>query len=186
MSWRDIASAILFGGTAPFPTSEEGNQMRCDPHRLVHDLADLLGMRLGERAAEDGEVLAEDEDEAPVDRAVAGDDSVARGPSARPCQNPPSGARRTCPILRRSLRRAEPRAARARSACPSCAAPRHAVPAAGLCRCPLLVEFLETALHWARPLRPCRPRSSALCRCNMLTRPRLGRRRQHRARRERV
>ncbi len=51
---------------------------RADLHRLVHDLADLLGVRLGERAAEHGEVLAEDEDEAAVDRAVAGDDAVAR------------------------------------------------------------------------------------------------------------
>ncbi len=34
-------------------------------------------MRLGERAAEHGEILAEGEDEAAVDRAVAGDDAVA-------------------------------------------------------------------------------------------------------------
>ena len=33
-----------------------------------------------ERAAEDGEVLAEDEDEPPVDHPVAGDDAVARRP----------------------------------------------------------------------------------------------------------
>ena len=47
-------------------------------HRLVHDLADLLGMRLRERAAEHGEILAEHKDQAAVDRAVAGDDAVAR------------------------------------------------------------------------------------------------------------
>ena len=35
-------------------------------------------MRLGQRAAEDREVLAEDEDEPAVDRAVAGDDAVAQ------------------------------------------------------------------------------------------------------------
>ena len=34
-------------------------------------------MRLGQRAAEDREVLAEDEDQPAVDRAVAGDDAVA-------------------------------------------------------------------------------------------------------------
>ena len=48
-----------------------------DAHRVVHDLADLLGVRLRERAAEDREVLREDEDRAAVDRAVAGDDAVA-------------------------------------------------------------------------------------------------------------
>src|SRR5690606_21525450 len=42
-----------------------------------HDLADLLRMRLGQAAAEDREVLAEDEDEPAVDRAVSGDDAVA-------------------------------------------------------------------------------------------------------------
>ena len=46
--------------------------------RQVHDLADLLGVGLGERAAEDGEVLGEDVDQPAVDRAVAADDSVAR------------------------------------------------------------------------------------------------------------
>ena len=35
-------------------------------------------MRLAQRAAEDGEVLAEDEHQAAVDHAVAGDDAVAR------------------------------------------------------------------------------------------------------------
>ena len=35
-------------------------------------------MRFGERAAEDGEVLAEDEYEPAVDHAVAGDDAIAR------------------------------------------------------------------------------------------------------------
>src|SRR3546814_8027046 len=45
---------------------------------LIHDLADLLGVGLRQAAAEDGEVLAEDEDEAAADRAVAGDDAVTR------------------------------------------------------------------------------------------------------------
>src|SRR4249919_3018118 len=46
----------------------------------VHDLADLLGEHLGEAAAEDREVLREDEDLAPDDRSVAGDDGVAVRP----------------------------------------------------------------------------------------------------------
>ena len=47
-------------------------------HRHVHDLADLLGVGFGKRAAEDGEILAEHIDHAAVDRAPAGDDAVAR------------------------------------------------------------------------------------------------------------
>src|SRR5690606_11266512 len=47
--------------------------------RHVLDLHDLLGMRLGERAAENGEVLGEDVDDAAVDGAPAGDDAVAGG-----------------------------------------------------------------------------------------------------------
>ena len=51
---------------------------RCaDLHRQIHDLADLLGVRLRQRSTEDREVLAEDEDRPAVDRAVAGDDAVA-------------------------------------------------------------------------------------------------------------
>ena len=43
---------------------------------LLH-LDDLLGMGAAERATENGEVLGEDIDEAPIDRAMAGDDAVA-------------------------------------------------------------------------------------------------------------
>ena len=46
----------------------------------VHHLVDLLGEDLAERAAEDGEVLAEDADPAPVDGAEAGHDAVGVGP----------------------------------------------------------------------------------------------------------
>ena len=56
----------------------ETDDRRADLHRQVHDLADLLGIRLGQRSTEDREVLAEDEDEPAVDRAVAGDDAVAQ------------------------------------------------------------------------------------------------------------
>ena len=45
--------------------------------RVIHDLADLLGEHLRQRAAEDGEVLREDEDLAAEDRPVAGHDRVA-------------------------------------------------------------------------------------------------------------
>ena len=56
----------------------QADHRRADLHRGVHDLADLLGMRLAERAAEHREVLAEHEHQPAVDRAVAGDDAVAR------------------------------------------------------------------------------------------------------------
>ncbi len=49
----------------------EPDDRRADLHRQVHDLADLLGMRLRQRAPEDGEVLAEHEHQSPVDATVA-------------------------------------------------------------------------------------------------------------------
>ena len=55
----------------------EADDRRAVLHRHVHDLADLLGVGFGQGAAEDGEVLREDVDQPPVDRAVAGDDAVA-------------------------------------------------------------------------------------------------------------
>ena len=55
----------------------EPDDRRADLHREVHDLADLLGVRLRQRSAEHREVLREDEDQASVDGAVAGDDAVA-------------------------------------------------------------------------------------------------------------
>ena len=55
----------------------QADDRRTDLHREVHDLADLLGVRLRQRTTEDREVLAEDEDRPAVDLAVAGDDAVA-------------------------------------------------------------------------------------------------------------
>src|SRR3546814_11720814 len=46
--------------------------------RLVHHLADFFGVAFRQRAAENGEVLTEDIDEAAVDRPRAGDDAIAR------------------------------------------------------------------------------------------------------------
>ena len=43
----------------------------------VHHLRHLLAHRFGQRTAEDGEVLREDEDAAAVDLPIAGDDGVA-------------------------------------------------------------------------------------------------------------
>ncbi len=62
----------------PSPTGiVEADDRRADQHGLVHDLADLLGVRFRERAAEYREILAERENQPAVHRAVAGDDAVA-------------------------------------------------------------------------------------------------------------
>src|ERR1043165_9207562 len=55
----------------------EADHRRAVLHRQVHDLHDLRGVGLAERPAEDGEVLREGVDEAPLHGAVAGDDAVA-------------------------------------------------------------------------------------------------------------
>src|SRR5439155_15716697 len=59
------------------PGVVEADDRRAHLHGRVHDLADLPRVRLRERAAEDGEVLGEDEHRAPVDPARAGDHPVA-------------------------------------------------------------------------------------------------------------
>ena len=51
-----------------------------DLERQVHELVDLVGEHLAERAAEHREVLREHEDLAAVDRAPAADDAVGVGP----------------------------------------------------------------------------------------------------------
>ena len=58
----------------------DADHRRADLGGHVHDLDHLLRHDLAERAAEDREVLAEDEDRAAVDLPVAGDDGVAPGP----------------------------------------------------------------------------------------------------------
>jgi hypothetical protein len=55
----------------------EADDRRPALDREVHDLADLARIGLRQRAAEDGEVLGEDVDQAAVDRAVAGHHAVA-------------------------------------------------------------------------------------------------------------
>src|SRR4029077_11815379 len=51
---------------------------RAHLQRHVLDLHDLAGMGFGKRAAEDGEILGEDEDLAPIHRAPSGHHAVAR------------------------------------------------------------------------------------------------------------
>ena len=58
----------------------EADHRRADRLGEVHHLVDLLGEHLAERAAEHGEVLAEEEHLAAVDRAPAGDDAVGERP----------------------------------------------------------------------------------------------------------
>ncbi|MPM67767.1 hypothetical protein SDC9_114691 [bioreactor metagenome] len=49
-----------------------------DLHRLVHDLADFLGVGFRQRAAEHSEILREDEDQTTIDGAIADHNAVAR------------------------------------------------------------------------------------------------------------
>jgi hypothetical protein len=55
----------------------EADDRGADLHCHVHDLADLLRVALAQRPAEDGEVLREDIDEAPVNGARARDHAIA-------------------------------------------------------------------------------------------------------------
>ena len=66
---------LLDAGAARVVEADNG---RARLHRQVHDLADLLGEGARERAAEDGEVLRKDVDDAAVDAAIAGHHAVAR------------------------------------------------------------------------------------------------------------
>ncbi len=70
------------GGDAFLDSSAAGivqaDERRADLHRHVHHLADFLRVALRQRSAEHGEILGEDIDEAAVDGARSGDDSVAR------------------------------------------------------------------------------------------------------------
>ena len=65
---------------ASAPGVVDPDHRAADLGRQVHDLAHLLGHDLAQRAAEDGEVLAEDADAAALDRAVAGHHRVAPRP----------------------------------------------------------------------------------------------------------
>lgn len=55
----------------------QGHQRRTGRDGHVHDLVDLRGVRLAQRAAEDAEVVGVDEDRPPLHRAPAGDHTVA-------------------------------------------------------------------------------------------------------------
>ena len=66
--------AFLDAGATGVVEADDGS---ADAESGVHDLDDFGGVGFGEGAAEDGEVLGEDEDDATVDAAVAGDEAVA-------------------------------------------------------------------------------------------------------------
>ena len=55
----------------------ESDHRSADAHGVIHDFADLHGIRFGERTAEDGKVLGENENESAIHAAVAGDKPVA-------------------------------------------------------------------------------------------------------------
>ena len=55
----------------------DSDDRRADLHRIVHDFHHLLRVTLGQRPTKDGKILAEDINEAAVDRPRSGDDAVA-------------------------------------------------------------------------------------------------------------
>src|SRR3546814_16101093 len=57
----------------------EADDRRDDEHRLFRHLADFLGMTLRQLAAENGEILAEDIEDAAVDRPQTGDHAATGG-----------------------------------------------------------------------------------------------------------
>src|SRR3981081_2044819 len=70
--------AFLDAGAAGIEQADDGGTRL---HRHVLDLDDLLRVRLGQRAAEHGEVLGKGEHGTTVDGAPAGDDAVAGNPA---------------------------------------------------------------------------------------------------------
>ncbi len=56
----------------------EPDHRRSDLHRHFHDFADFFGVRFRQRAAEDGEILREDEHHPAMDLAATGDDPVTK------------------------------------------------------------------------------------------------------------
>src|SRR5439155_4219111 len=69
--------ALLDAGSSGVGKADDGC---AGLHREVHHLADLLGVSLGQRAAEDCEVLRIDEDRPSIDKAVASHYPVAEVP----------------------------------------------------------------------------------------------------------
>lgn len=67
--------AFLDAGAAGVVDADDGGAVA---HGHVHDFDDFFGVDAAEAAAEDGEVLAEDVDEAVVDGSPTGDDTVAQ------------------------------------------------------------------------------------------------------------
>jgi hypothetical protein len=66
--------ALLDPGAARVVEPDQGH---AELERHVHHLADLAGVHLAQRAADDGEVLAEEVDRPALDQRVPGDDAVA-------------------------------------------------------------------------------------------------------------
>src|SRR2546423_9358843 len=125
---------------------------------MVHDVAVLLGKALREAPAEDREVLREDEDLAPEDLAVAGDDGVAPRPPLHHPEVRLAGADVAVELDERA-RVAEPLGSLSREELPLRALALDRLRAAGVAR--LVTKGLET-LELA--LRRFRARALFVCR----------------------
>ena len=113
-SWRGDTTPFLDAGAGAVV---EADDRGADLQGEVHQLVDLLGEHLAERAAEDGEVLAEDEHLATVDRAPARDHAVGVRPLLE-AGGVGAVAGEQVELLERVRDRAGSRCARGRAACP--------------------------------------------------------------------
>ena len=91
---------------------------RAELHREIHDLDDLRRVGLGQRAAEDREVLREGEHLPAVDEAVPGDDAVAGDQLVGHAEIAAAVRDELVELLEACRRRTAAPSARARSACP--------------------------------------------------------------------
>ena len=140
---------------APAPSLRPMNGAPTDS-REVHHLVDLLGEHLAERAAEDREVLREQEHLAAVDRAPPGDDAVGERSVVARCRSRARGGGRAC-----RARRTNPGRASSSMRSRAVSLPRScwrwtAASAAGVERLFLqLRELVETVLEGNRGRRRC-------------------------------
>src|SRR5208282_3910866 len=77
---REGSYALLNARAAGIVQADEGSAVA---QGEVHDLADFLRIRFGERAAKHSKILREDVDQAAINAAKAGDKSIAHGASFR-------------------------------------------------------------------------------------------------------
>jgi hypothetical protein len=143
--------AFLDAGAAGIEQADDG---RACLHRHVLDLDDLLRVRLGQRAAEHGEILGEGEHGAAVDGAPAGDDAVAGNPAVLHAEVGRAVLDEHVELLERALvhQQLEPFACGQLAALVLSVDSRLA--AAGACALAAFLELLQDVFHGPLPSGP--------------------------------